>query len=206
MRAVPSTAYLTLVTARDEEHASIVWVIGELDDFTVSRFEAECMRIALGSRLLIIELSTCSFLSSAGLRALVRLRRRLPTAIALVTGNAQFERLFHLAGLGHRPFTNLFDAMDAAASPGLWGTGFSRTDAETGWSHTTAAIGFRRPPRIESPGDEDRRPVGQRRIRRLDPADHREQFASASPESEARAEGGGAATAAALFSGHPPAA
>jgi anti-anti-sigma factor len=96
-------------------------VIGELDDFTVSRFEAECMRIALGSRLLIIELSTCSFLSSAGLRALVRLRRRLPTAIALVTGNAQFERLFHLAGLGHRPFTNLFDAMDAAASPGLWG-------------------------------------------------------------------------------------
>ena len=150
MTAIASTAPLTLVTARDEAHASVVWVIGELDDFTVSRFEAECARIASGSRLLIIELSSCSLLSSAGLRALVRLERRLPTAIALVTGNARFEKLFHIAGLAQLlpRFTNVFDAMAAAGATDLWGTGSSTTDDATAWSLSIAADGFRRPLRI----------------------------------------------------------
>jgi anti-anti-sigma factor len=100
MSAATSTAPLTLVTAQDDERASIVWVIGELDDFTVDRFEAECERMASRSPRLVVELSSCSFLSSAGLGALARLQRRLPGGVALVTGNAQFERLFDLAGPG----------------------------------------------------------------------------------------------------------
>jgi anti-anti-sigma factor len=113
MIAAPGTAPLMLVTADDDEHASIVWAIGELDESTVGAFEAECMRVGSGSRFLIIELSSCSLLTSAGLRALVHLQRRFPAAIALVIDHAQFERLFFLAGLGQLlpRFTNVVDAM-----------------------------------------------------------------------------------------------
>ena len=101
-----------LVTAQDEQ-ASIVWVIGELDESTVGTFEAECVRVGSGSRFFVIELSSCSLLTSAGLRALVQLQRRFPAAIALVIDNPQFEKLFVLAGLGPLlpRFTNVGDAM-----------------------------------------------------------------------------------------------
>jgi anti-anti-sigma factor len=147
---------LTLVTARDDEEASIVWVIGELDDFTVGSFEDECRRIASRSTRLVVELSSCSFLSSAGLGALARLQRRHPRGIALVTGNAQYERLFVLAGLGHLlpRFTNVVDAMAAYDDAELWNTRLSTAPAATDSAPFT---GFGRALRIdrESHGDTD---------------------------------------------------
>ena len=72
-----------------------------------------CVSVGSGSRFLVIELSSCSVLTSAGLRALVQLQRRFAGAIALVIDHAQFERLFNLAGLGPLlpRFTNVVDAM-----------------------------------------------------------------------------------------------
>jgi len=102
MSGVQSSAPLTLVTGHEDAHTSILWVVGPLDDLTADSFETECKRVASRSRLLIIELSSCSFLSSAGLRAFVRLQRGLPGAIALVTADARFEMLFRLAGLERR--------------------------------------------------------------------------------------------------------
>ena len=149
MRAVPSTAPMTLVTAR-HERASLVWVIGELDELTVGTFEAEARRIGSHSRFLIIELSSCSFLSSAGLRALGRLQRRLPGAMALVTDNGQFEKLFNLAGLGHLVprFTSVVDALAANDDGDLWSTFLSSTFASMDSSRLTAVTGSRHALRI----------------------------------------------------------
>jgi anti-anti-sigma factor len=117
--ATASTAPVTFISARDVEHCSILWVIGELDDFTVGAFEAECERIARASRSVIVELSSCSFISSSGLIALMRLQRRLPEAIALVTDSAHFERLLHIAGLERlfQRFDNVVDALVAVGAP-----------------------------------------------------------------------------------------
>ena len=150
--ATTTTAPLTLVTARDDEQASIVWVIGELDDFTVDGFEAECERIVSRSPQLVVELSSCSFLSSAGLGALARLQRRLPGGIALVTGNEQFERLFDLAGL--EPllprFANVVDAIAANDDADLPNTRPSTASGSTGSSESTAVAGHRRALRIDN--------------------------------------------------------
>ncbi len=116
MTAVAGTAPLTLVTARDEGQASVVWVIGELDDLAVGRFESECERVVSRSRFLVVELSSCSSLSGAGLQALARLQQRLPGAVALVTDDPHFEKLLRIAGLrAQLPcFADLLDAITAA--------------------------------------------------------------------------------------------
>ena len=143
MRAAPSTARpgtapMTLVTAR-HERASLIWVIGELDELTVGTFEAEARRLGSSSRFLIIELSSCSLLSSAGLRALVQLQRRHPGAIAVVTDDAQFETLFNLVGLGQLlpRFTSVGDALAAHDDGELWNTYLSTTSLSmASWGST----------------------------------------------------------------------
>ena len=157
MSVVDSTASLTLVSGRDDADTSILWVIGPLDDLTADMFETECKRMASRSRLLIIELSSCSFLSSAGLRALVHLQRRHPGAIALVTGDAQFEMLLRIAGLEQQlpRFTNVSEALAAAAAPELWATGSPKAEHATGGSLSSAATGFRRALRIDRDGTLD---------------------------------------------------
>jgi anti-anti-sigma factor len=123
MSGVQSSAPLTLVTGHEDAHTSILWVVGPLDDLTADSFETECKRVASRSRLLVIELSSCSFLSAAGLRAFVRLQRGLPGAIALVTADAHFEMLFRLAGLERRlpRFAKVTEALATAGAPHPWG-------------------------------------------------------------------------------------
>ena len=137
MSGVPSSAPLTLVTGHEDAHTSILWVVGALDDLTAGSFETECKRVASRSRLLIIELSSCSFLSAAGLWAFVRLQRGLPGAIALVTADAQFEMLFRLAGLERRlpRFAKVTEALaTAGAPPHPWGRGSAPTEHAPGRS------------------------------------------------------------------------
>ena len=154
MSGVQSSAPLTLVTGHEDAHTSILWVVGALDDLTASSFETECMRVASRSRLLIIELSSCWFLSAAGLRAFARLQRGLPGAIALVTTDAQFEMLFRLAGLERRlpRFARVTEALAAAGASHTWGRESPMSEHAPGGSRSPAARGFRRAPRIDMHG------------------------------------------------------
>jgi len=113
---------VTFVLARDEAHdTATLWVIGMLDEFTVGAFEAELERLVPSSRSLIVELSSCTFISSAALATLLRLRRRVPNRpIVLVTESAHLTKLIRITGL--EPLfprcDNVVDALVAVARHG----------------------------------------------------------------------------------------
>ena len=112
---------VTFIASRDEGEPSILWVIGELDDFTVATFEAELERLAAAGRPVVIELSSCTFISSCALHMLVRLRRQHPgRTLALVSASAHVAKLLRIAGL--EPllprFENVVDALDRVSGPG----------------------------------------------------------------------------------------
>ena len=153
MSAVQHSAPLTLVTGREDAHTSILWVIGALDDLTADSFETECKCVASRSRLLIVELSSCSFLSAAGLRAFVRLQRGLPGAIVLVTADAQFEMLFRLAGLerGLPRYAKVTEAL-AAAGAGRPSSESPTSEHAPGGSRSPAARRLRRALRLDMHG------------------------------------------------------
>ena len=118
---------MTFVSARDDGlggEASILWVIGELDDLNVAAFEAELERLVSTTRSLIVELSSCSFMSSCALNVLVRFRRHRPElTIGLVTSSAHFAKLLGIAGL--EPllprFENVVDALVGVGEPNASG-------------------------------------------------------------------------------------
>ena len=101
MSTAPHTEPVTFVSARDDAHdTATLWVIGELDEFTVGAFEAELERLVPNSRSLIVELSSCTFISSVALATLLRLRRRVPDRpIVLVTESAHLTKLIRITRL-----------------------------------------------------------------------------------------------------------
>lgn len=121
MSTARHTAPATFVTARDDAHeTATVWVVGELDDFTVDAFEAELARLVRLSRSLIIELSSCTFISSVALAALMRLRRRHPDrTIALVVDSNHIRKLIRIVGLGDLfpQFESIAGALETIGGP-----------------------------------------------------------------------------------------
>ena len=120
MTTAQHTAPAMFVSARDEAHeTATLWVVGELDDFTVDAFEAELARLTRLSRSLIIELSSCTFISSVALAALMRLRRRDPDrTIALVVDSEHMRKLIRIVGL-ESLFPQFESIADALGTIGL---------------------------------------------------------------------------------------
>ena len=121
MSTAPRTAPAMFVSARDEAHEiATLWVVGELDDFTVEAFEVELARLVPLSRSLIIELSSCTFISSVALTALMRLRRRFPDrTIALVVDSEHMRKLIRIVGLEELfpQFETIADALGTIGGP-----------------------------------------------------------------------------------------
>jgi len=116
MRNGSGTTPLFFVTSRDDERSSILWVVGELDAHTVAAFEAELERLVPKCRSLIVELSSCSFVSAAALGSLVRFRGHLPGgAVALVTESSHVAKVLRIAGL-ERQFPLFNDLVEALAA------------------------------------------------------------------------------------------
>lgn len=122
MSSAPHAAPVTFVSARDDvQDVSTLWVVGELDEFTVGSFEAELERLVPNSHSLIIELSSCTFISSVALATLLRLRRRVPNRpVVLVTESAHMTKLIRIAGLEplFPRFDNVVDALVAVRGEG----------------------------------------------------------------------------------------
>lgn len=135
MSAAPREVPVTFVTARDEKrHVATLWVVGELDEFTVAAFEAELERLVPTSRSLVIELSSCTFISSVALAALMRLRRRVPNhAIVLVTNGEHMSKLIRITGLERLfpRFENVVDALVAVGKPDLSPSASSATNGDS---------------------------------------------------------------------------
>ena len=116
MRTVDRSSPVIFVSARDDERNAILWVIGELDEYTVGAFEAELERLLPTSRSLIVELSSCSFISASALAVLVRFRRRLSGGpVALVTESPHLVKVLRIASLEQLfpRFENVVDALVA---------------------------------------------------------------------------------------------
>lgn len=121
MTTAQHSAPAMFVSARDETHeTATLWVVGELDDFTVDAFEAELARLVPLSRSLIIELSSCTFVSSVALAALMRLRRRDPDrTIALVLDSEHVRKLIRIVGLERLfpQFESIAEALETIGGP-----------------------------------------------------------------------------------------
>ena len=80
----------------------VVSVFGELDLATAQVFERTLLAVTeAGTGELIVDLTGCSFLDSAGLRALVAARERLEhsdRSLALVVSNPIVMRIFKITG------------------------------------------------------------------------------------------------------------
>jgi anti-sigma B factor antagonist len=108
------------VEIRQEHHASVVSVSGELDLVTTPTLQAELERAgaAAGAKRLILDLRGVSFMDSTGLSLLVKAQRRADAArrqLAVVKGTEQVVRLLTLTGVADR--LTLIDTPEQLAQP-----------------------------------------------------------------------------------------
>jgi anti-sigma B factor antagonist len=107
------------VTVHHAEDAIVVTVTGELDYATAPRLctIVEASTARLSARALVIDLSGLEFLGSAGLAALVDIRRTLGPALRVVVGTERrVIRPIQLTGLDQ--LLHLFPGVkDALAAP-----------------------------------------------------------------------------------------
>lgn len=94
---------LAVSTAGDDADF-VINLDGELDIGTVAKLDA-AIRRALGSQAaeIVVDLSTCTFIDSTGIRALLRLNRRLAVDLdrdlLILPGPAHVQRTFGVCGL-----------------------------------------------------------------------------------------------------------
>src|SRR5690242_683777 len=80
---------------------AVITIDGELDALTVNRFRDQVERVTeQQTEHLVLNLSSMSYLSSAGLRALVYLRQKMPDTVrvVLVGANDAIQRTIRLVG------------------------------------------------------------------------------------------------------------
>jgi anti-sigma B factor antagonist len=92
-----------LSTARlDGTGGLLLSVDGELDIATVERLAKPAATVVRSARPLLLDLSGCSFLDSAGLRFVLRMRNALAVVgkpMAVVTDRPQAKKLFSITGV-----------------------------------------------------------------------------------------------------------
>jgi anti-sigma B factor antagonist len=103
---VPSVQSHFRVEVRDQDHASVISVTGELDLASSPALEDELERIAASeTSLVIVDLRSLEFMDSTGLSVLVRAHQKAEEngqSFALVRGPAQVQRLLSLTGVAER--------------------------------------------------------------------------------------------------------
>jgi anti-sigma B factor antagonist len=94
------------VEVRDEDHAAVVAVSGELDLASSPALEEELDRVvASQTPLVVIDLRGLEFMDSTGLSVLIRAHQRAEESgqrFALVRGSQQVQRLLSLTGVAER--------------------------------------------------------------------------------------------------------
>jgi anti-anti-sigma factor len=84
------------------EGGSVVSVGGEIDLSTGPELEATLLAAAREASHLVVDLTRCTFLSSTGLRALLRARRALaddPSDVIVVVPDPYIRKVFEIAGV-----------------------------------------------------------------------------------------------------------
>ena len=94
------------VEVRDEDHAVVIGVSGELDLASSPALESELERgAASGAPLVIVDLRRLEFMDSTGLSVLVRAHQRATETgqrFGVVRGPQQVQRLLSLTGVAER--------------------------------------------------------------------------------------------------------
>jgi anti-anti-sigma factor len=108
-----------IIGVRSEQDHAIVTVAGKIDMSTVTRLRDRLFELASSGRRLVIDLGQVSFISAAGIGALVGTAKHAATyggSLSLVGAPPKIRRLFHLAGLDHQiPLAPTLD--EALAEP-----------------------------------------------------------------------------------------
>lgn len=94
------------VEVRNENHAAVIAVSGELDLASAPTLEHELQQAeSSDAEVLILDLRQLEFIDSTGLGLLVKAHRRSEESgrrFAVVRGSSQVQRLLELAGLEQR--------------------------------------------------------------------------------------------------------
>jgi anti-anti-sigma factor len=84
---------------------AVVHVAGEVDLSTGAELEAALVGAAREATRLVVDLTRCTFLSSTGLRALLKARRELgdePGAVVVVAPDPHIRKVFEIAGVASK--------------------------------------------------------------------------------------------------------
>jgi anti-anti-sigma factor len=107
---------MKILTSRAGSEVILVQVDGELDAHTVSKFEQTLNDLsAQGHSRLVLDASQMSFISSAGLRAIISAQREAGQRggqLRILGLNAQARRVFEIAGF--EQFLHLCDTRQEA--------------------------------------------------------------------------------------------
>jgi anti-anti-sigma factor len=114
VRIVPAVAAFTVKSSMDGETATLT-VTGNLDDSTVVAFDAELDRVmAQQAKRIVIDVRNLEQISSAGFRALVFVRQKLPiedtSDIVVVGAKGQVKEMFDKAPIEEE--IRVVDSMD----------------------------------------------------------------------------------------------
>lgn len=105
-------------TDRLDTGAPVVSIMGEIDRATAPAFEQTLLDVAEdGTDELIVDLTGCSFLDSAGLRSLNSARGRLELSngrLALVLSNPNVMRIFQITHVDE--LFEIYPSLDAAVN------------------------------------------------------------------------------------------
>lgn len=112
-------------TDRLDTGAPVVSIMGEIDRATAPAFEQTLLDVAEdGTDELIVDLTGCSFLDSAGLRSLNSARGRLELSngrLALVLSNPNVMRIFQITHVDE--LFEIYPSLDAAVNGNGNGSG-----------------------------------------------------------------------------------
>ena len=93
-----------ILTVRDVEGFVVVTAEGRLDTGTSADLEGECAgRIESGARRMVLDLSRLEYVSSAGLRVMLALAKRLQAAggeLSLCAATGLVKETLEIAGIG----------------------------------------------------------------------------------------------------------
>ena len=98
----PETTAEFSIAAEQLDEGIIVSVTGELDLSTHDRLGEELASIAAGGNVVVVDLSTCDFIDSSGIRALLIGRQAAEDnggALALAAAKPQVVRILEVTGV-----------------------------------------------------------------------------------------------------------
>jgi len=103
------------IETREYKRATIFRVSGRVDASTAPEFDSQIKALAEAGRPVVLELDATSYLSSAGVRALISAQKVLKgrgARLAIAQPSVRVREVLKIAGL--EPIFELFDTTEAA--------------------------------------------------------------------------------------------